>query len=577
MMVLRYEPHASRAAARLQSLAFFMPAVASAPPLSRLRSDLARLRRRRVLVRLGSAAAAAGILLVVVAAVVFGADYFADLRPGQRAILLVAAVVATAWAAKRLVVPWLDVRETEADVALLVGHRQGLDGDLVAALQFQSPEASGWGSPQLERAVVSDVDEASRGLSVFDGFTWKPLPGRLALLCVALAAVAIPAALFPRHAAAFLSRLAMTDTPYPTRTVIASIVVNGKAIDLDSDAPLSAPAGAALTFAARTSGVRPAGGEILLVGDGGGRTALPLKAGRASEFTGGLPAFVDPVTFVVRLGDAKTRPRRIEIVPLPAVTIDLKPTAPAYARTNAPAAPPPGVRTAFVLEGSDVEIVVRATNKALDRVALRIDKQSFPLRPSADAKTWTLPPAGTPLNGIREPIDFVVSVTDADGLSPAEPLKGAIRLRADRPPRVAAGAVVHRVLPTGRPELTYGAADDYGVKAIVAKVAARHADGKVEERTVPLPLPKEPANEVQGRHALDLSAFGLDKGDTVVVTVEATDARGDRPGETATAEPITFEVTDREGLIAALRDTDEEGAQRLDEIIRRELGIGGER
>jgi hypothetical protein len=551
-------------------------------------------------VRIGSAVATGSVLLIAATAAAFGVDYLGDLRSTQRAVVLVAIVASLGWAAKRLVVPLLHVRETETDLALLVGRQRGLDGDLVAALQFQAPEAIDWGSPQLERAVIGEVDEASRELSVFDGFTWKPLPARLGLFGVALAAVVVLSALFPRHASAFLRRLSLADTTYPTRTVITSIAINGKAIDLDDDGPLSAPAGAPLAFTVAASGARPAGGDVLLASDGGGRTVLALKADRSSSFSGVLATFTEPVTFVVRLGDAKIPGRRIDVVPLSSVTLDLKPVPPAYARANAPAPPPPGVRTAFVLEGSDVELVVKATNKPLDRVTLsvtnsigerreqqgtakngptgeaKLSHTVMTLRPSADRKTWTLAPAGTLFEAIRAPIDFTVSAIDADGLSP-EPLKGSIRLRADRPPRVAAGAVVRRVLPAGRPELTYGAADDYGVKAVVAKVTATRADGKVEERTVPLPVPRYAVTEINGHYPLDLSGFGLEKGDTVAVIVEATDARGNQPGEAAAAEPITFEVTDREGLIAGLRETDEEGAERLDEIIRRELGIGGER
>ena len=109
-------------------------------------------------------------------------------------------------------------------------------------------------------------------------------------------------------------------------------------------------------------------------------------------------------------------------------------------------------------------------------------------------------------------------------------------------------------------------------------------EGGVEEKHA-LPLAAKPvsgtkaegAAVVRGEQRLDLSRFALGKGDKVEVAVSAEDARGNRPGRVASSEPIAFEVTDREGLLAGLLEADEEGAERLDAIIRRELGIGSER
>ena len=134
---------------------------------------------------------------------------------------------------------------------------------------------------------------------------------------------------------------------------------------------------------------------------------------------------------------------------------------PAYQEPTYQPAPPAGVRTAFVLEGSSVAVVVRGVNKPLDRVTVAVAREGggeeergrqgtpsherpspftlplspsppLSLSPSPDRRTWTLDPAGTPFESIREPFEFTVTATDAEGLSPAEPLTGSIRLRADR-------------------------------------------------------------------------------------------------------------------------------------------------
>ncbi|MBC8076020.1 MAG: hypothetical protein H7Y32_08100, partial [Chloroflexales bacterium] len=47
----------------------------------------------------------------------------------------------------------------ELDIALMVERQQKIDSDLVAAIQFESPEAKRWGSTQLEGAVIDYVAE----------------------------------------------------------------------------------------------------------------------------------------------------------------------------------------------------------------------------------------------------------------------------------------------------------------------------------------------------------------------------------------------------------------------------------
>ncbi|MDQ3333342.1 MAG: DUF4175 domain-containing protein, partial [Planctomycetota bacterium] len=523
-----------------------------------------------------------------------------NLRPLPRAILLLAAAFAAGWLASVAVGRWLGIAESETDLALIVERRHGLNGDLVAALQFQHDEAASWGSPQLERAVVEHVDDVTPEIDPFAGFAWKPLPARWGWLALSAGTIAIVALLYPAHTGVFLRRLALADVSYPTRTQIASLSINGQAVSIAETTILRAPAGLPLMFATTHAGERPRSGTVVLKSDAGATTEVSLKPSADSDaFSGTLAAFDEPLTFVVKLGDAATRPRKIEQVPQPVVTLDLVPTPPAYARANAPPAPPAGVRTAYVLEGSSVGVTVHSVNKPLQDVKLvlaqsrdrRADDSSdiagrdnrspavaaLSLQPSPDRMIWTLTPKSTPFETISEPLNFAIEVFDDDRLSLSEPLAGSIRLRADRPPRVTATAVVRRVLPTARPELSYAASDDFGVRDVMAKMTVRRADGSQTEHSVALPVERESPSEVAGRQALDFSSLQLAKGDQVVVTVMAEDVRGDRNGETANAEPLTFEVTDRQGLLTGLLEADEEGAERLDAIIRRELGIGAQR
>jgi hypothetical protein len=563
-----------------------MPALATnSRPLSRLRADLNRLRQRRAVVRIGVAVANVLLIFAIAVVIAFLADYGLNLSPLQRGFVLAGILLAAVWASSRTLQSWLGVHEDATDLALLVERRHGLDRDLVAALQFQTTDAVSWGSPRLEEAVIDDADDRSRSIDPLAGFSWKPLPGRALLVAFSVAAIAMAAASFPAHTSAFLRRLALADVPYPTRTRIESLSINGRDVDLRDSAPLRAPAGRPLVFNATWSGETPRVGSVQLVGDSGATTEIKLQASNDPRaYAGSLESISEPVTFTLHLGDDETRPRRIETVPLPIVSLDIVPTPPAYARSNAPAAPPAGARTAFALQGSSIALRVRSENKPLQRVEVAItadgkaDTISIPLKASEDRKTWTLPPsADSHFADVRAPVSFTVKVVDDDGLSPVEPLSGAIRLRQDRAPRVIASAVVRRVLPTGRPHVAYRASDDFGIKELNAKLIVQHQDGTEQEHVVPLPFADSGKLEAEGRHALDLSAFQLAKGDKVTVTVTAEDVRGQEQGEIASSEPIVLEVTDREGLLAELLESDEEGADRLDAIIRRELGIGAQR
>src|SRR5579871_2765290 len=166
--------------------------------LGMLRSRLGSLRRSRAAVRWGSAVCApiAVVLWLLVAA--FWCDWSFDLHVSLRSLVLAAWILAGVWAIRKFAIPLISIRETEQDVALLVEHQHRIDTDLVAALQFEEPQATKWGSSRLEQAVVDYVAEFSPSLNVFEGFSYEALPRRAAVLAVTLLIVAGAVAAYPR-------------------------------------------------------------------------------------------------------------------------------------------------------------------------------------------------------------------------------------------------------------------------------------------------------------------------------------------------------------------------------------------
>jgi hypothetical protein len=175
---------------------------------------------------------------------------------------------------------------------------------------------------------------------------------------------------------------------------------------------------------------------------------------------------------------------------------------------------------------------------------------------------------------------YEIQVTDQDALSLETPITGQIRLKIDRIPRIVASAVTRQVLPTAQPKLDYAAGDDFGVAKIVAIIQVSREDGRVSRHEVvakTVPQSEQPTTILRGQITISLSPYELVKGDEVKVVLEVTDWRGDLVGQTGSGEPNSFNVTDLNGILVQTGEEDKKSAKQLDEILRRELGIGGEK
>ena len=143
-----------------------------------------------------------------------------------------------------------------------------------------------------------------------------------------------------------------------------------------------------------------------------------------------------------------------------------------------------------------------------------------------------------------------------------------------------ATAVTRQVLPTAQPKLDYAAGDDYGIATIVAVINISREDGRTSRHEIVAKVVDEkdqPQTIVRGQVTIPLSSYELAKGDEVKIVLEVTDWRGNSAGQTGTGEAITFNVTDLNGIFVQTGEEDKKSAKQLDEILRRELGIGGDK
>ncbi|HEX3997629.1 MAG TPA: hypothetical protein VHX65_03665 [Pirellulales bacterium] len=473
--------------------------------LATLREQLGSLRRRRQGIRLGTALVALVVALLWTLAVIFLLDWQLSMSRPQRLLAILFGAGVMIWAYLKYAQPFLGTRETELDVALMVERQQQIDSDLVAALQFESPEASKWGSTQLEGAVISYVSEFSRGCNLLEGFSAEQFVRRGLALILTLVVV-IGAVLWqPRYAATFLNRLAMGSRHYPTRTSIDQLTVNGTVVASDGQIVRSGY-GQPVEFAVQVSGEMPIDVrriELTSVASGVSRpielTSLKPKIRMSSAaessaaessaansaasdpsilyFRAQLPELVDSLQFQVFAGDAWTDPAHLEVIPLPEIQPTLTPTPPAYARQSiATNDEPAGSRQLSVLEGSRVDLELECLNKRLTAATLIVDKKSYPLAArDSDGRRWALPAAGSPLARIDEATKYQIQVTDEDGLHLPHPMEGYIRIKIDRPPTITASVDVQYFLPnSGLPEIRYTVNDDYGISAIRALVEIQH-------------------------------------------------------------------------------------------------------
>jgi hypothetical protein len=559
--------------------------------LTALRSRIARVGRRRRLMRRLSAASRMALAGLIAAALLFLIDWV--FAPGRlvRLLMLLVAAAAVARVYWRRVRPGLARRESEVDIALLIEKQQGIDSDLVAALEFATGRAAP-GSPGLRDAVVEYVADFGRTWQMPREAVDPRLRRRLAWLGLAVAIVGGAVIVRPDFATAFVARMLLGLAHYPTRTRIESLTIGGQKIDpaLLTAATVPCPLGRPIGFEVGIGGETPRLARLRLASvERGGATDIDLvpgAVGRSSTYAARLPKLAESVDVQVFAGDAWTEPVRVRAIPPPLVDIAIAATPPAYAGGRIEPAPQ-GARQVTVLEGSRIDVALRCTNKKLTSATLLIDGVEHPLAPrSGDggrAAEWELTGRTPPLARLERGVTYEIRILDEDGLGTDMPLVGSIRVKPDAPPRVTADVQTRLVLPTAAPRLAWRADDDHAIARL--EILAESASRPDRTMTIPITLatdgeahqPQRDRLPLEGVATVHLDRLGLGVGDQVRLIVRAIDSRGDAAGRAAESEPILLDVTDERGILAGLLESDERSVEQLDAIIDRELTVGGTR
>jgi hypothetical protein len=385
------------------------------------------------------------------------------------------------------------------------------------------------------------------------------------------------------------------------------------------DAPAAAkPLAVPLADAAALAEARDALDEVL--------SAWPGAAAEVAIYVGTVDRLIESVEYKLVVGDAWTDPSLVDMIPLPVVETRLAVTPPSYAADDLPSGTDATSRQISVLEGSQVDVLIECTNKKRLTDAWLIartkdgDARYAMQKQDDEGYRWTLAGEETPFTRITDEVHFDIQVTDADGLHLESPLRGFVRIKADRPPGAVASTVLRVVLPTAKPVINYRATDDYGIArlALHAQIererpelrapsgtpasgvsagtsadddapsdslsasttdpGALEPDSLDERHTFPLlaeeQIVRRDGLPHDGAYALDLSPMNLVKGDRIKLYLEVVDYRGQQPGASFLSDPLVLEVSDPSGVYAAILEADERAEQRLTDIHQLELGIG---
>ena len=575
--------------------------------LAPLRSNLESLRMRRTLARLTTAYSgflAAAVWIVLVS---FLLDWsFAMDRP-QRVVLLLLGAWGLVYSFRRFASPQLRRKETLLQTALLVERSQGIDSDLVAAIEFENPEAEGWGSVELQDEVKTYVAGISDGIDMSGILSADTLGRRLVTFLLSAALIGVLGYQYPGFAMTFLNRLMLSTDHYPTDTTIEKIVIGADEVDVRTgfivnsegkkNSP-SGPYGKPLEFRVECTQKDGTGGlpeTIRVALEGGSEADLVLgKEDGKGVYTGTIARLTNKMECRIEAGDAFTDPFDILLIALPVVKVELASTDPVYAAEGGVdvvnecdlikkknTSCEPGNLQIEVKEGAMVDMAIAVTDdeKILQKPLLEIRGKTYEFRSEkVDGKTiWMLPVKDTPLEVVQKRLNYRILVADQYGLHPEPTIEGVIQVKTDKPPRVRASMVSRFVLPAAAPIIDYEARDDYGIGKvrILVEVSRQQQEAKKE---APIEVPgsgeQKLSKRLKDRHACDLKSYGLKKGDVVRLFVEVTDDRGELEGESSRSEVLSVKVTDRPGLLKAINELDERSVRQLDAIIEKELGIG---
>jgi hypothetical protein len=490
----------------------------------RYRIDAVRQKERNVVLLAGFFRLILAFVGVVVA--YFLIDWIFDLPYIARLIFTAAGLAVLGYVVYKYVYRELKRIVDEDEVALRVEARNpDLRGRLISTLQLARAGAKGEfvGSRELIAALEQETGDMSRPLD-FSKIINRDLFVRLAI--AAGVVLLIKAALlirFPNYFAALGERLVHPDAQFPTRTHINNLKVPGYVARGD-DIPVE--------VSLDDSGPEVSFGSAQFSSPGKSSMTVDLNPAERLKFSGALSKAMEDVDVIVTIGDAKSLPKHIKVLPRPEIDIDnstVQYVFPKYTKLGSP--PPEKLNNISALTGSTADIKIASTKPLRTITIDRNDGKSFSLNQlDKEGKLW-----GFTQYQIDRSGGFHVSMVDVDGLKNSEPaVEYSIEAKPDYPPMIKLEKPIKdtTITANAKPILVFSAHDDYNVRTVwlMYRINALKGGGDVQEYTkgklerFEMPSFPQGKNLEKMKFVWDnLPAMNLKTGDQIEFWLEADD------------------------------------------------------
>lgn len=529
---------------------------------SRLRAVALRLRGY---VLLEGVAWVIGFLFAA-AVIQFTLDYGTrGLRWSMRAALLAVILGGAGWILWRRILSPLRVRAGLAEMASLIERRfPELSSLLVSAVRFSLGDVGSaeTNSPALVASVVSSAGPRVRSLDF--NTVLDPHPAQRAGFAAAAALVVtlIAALAMPEVTRLWFARnVLLQDVDWPRRTHLVVDLPHGELVGARGDD---------LTVQASAEGVQPREVEIVFTTASGERsreTMVTVGSEGAYRYRYTFKNAQEDFVFHLEGGDDETQDYSARLLERPRVEwSQLGVVPPAYTRLESFTLRD-DERATQVLPGSEVTFTI-ATNKPVAQATLMAGNKTIaPAIQESDRRVVAISP--------RDTQTYHFALVDEFGLEDKQPVRFAVRVIKDEPPRVRMKlpGVGEMVTPEAILPIEVEFADTYGLASAelvfqVTREGARDQGGSVlREGSIPLTTFRPYLTTFSASHSWSVASEAVTPGDRLTLFARATDFDDVSGPNTAESPPTSMRVVTRDELLAELARREQEFRMDFERLI----------
>lgn len=492
------------------------------------------------------------------AVIQFSLDYGTrGLRWSMRAALLAVILGGAVWILWRRIISPMRVRVGLAETASLIERRfPDLSSLLVSAVRFSMGDvgSADTNSPVLVASVVSSAGPRVRSLDFNTVLDPRPAQRAGFAAAGALVVTLIAALAMPEVTRLWFARnVLLQDVDWPRRTHLVIDLPHGELVGARGDD---------LTVQASAEGVQPREVEIVFTsasGERGRETMVTVGSEGAYRYRYTFKNAQEDFVFHLEGGDDETQDYSARLLVRPRVEwSQLGIVPPAYARLEGYTLPD-GERAAQVLPGSEVTFTI-TTNKPVAQASLMAGNKTIgPAILEGDRRIVAISPHDTQT--------YHFALVDEFGLEDKQPVRFAVRVIKDEPPRVRMKlpGVGEMVTPEAILPIEVEFADTYGLAG--AELVFQVSRDDAREGSIPLTTFRPYLTTFSASHTWSVASEAVTPSDRLTLFARATDFDDVSGPNAAESPPISIRVVTRDELIAELARREQEFRMDFERLI----------